>query len=259
MPRKSRQISPTGIYHLMARGINREPIFHDDSDRLRYLETLKRISNESDAAVFGYCLMDNHVHILLKEGETGISKIMHRLGASYAYYYNLKYERVGHVFQNRFRSETIKDEKYLLTVIRYIHNNPVKAGKKTKAEEYRWSSCEAYYGGMDVLPGLTSVDYILSLFCENTEQAMKEMQKFNEMETEDQCLEENEDNNEKVLSDTKACQIIESIVGNRPFSIFHEISKTERDEVLRRLKVKGLSIRQISRLTGVSFNIVKRA
>ena len=90
MPRQARRVSQTGIYHLIVRGINREVIFHDDEDRQRYLETLARITAGSSATTFGYCLMDNHVHILLKEGSNGISNLMHRLGASYscvAYYH----------------------------------------------------------------------------------------------------------------------------------------------------------------------------
>ena len=145
MPRQARQVSRTGIYHLIVRGINREVIFHDDEDRQRYLETLARITTDISATTFGYCLMDNHVHILIKEGSNGISNLMHRLGASYAYYYNWKYERTGHVFQNRFKSESVEDDSYLKTVIRYIHQNPVKAGMVNKPEAYQWSSCHVYY------------------------------------------------------------------------------------------------------------------
>ncbi len=72
--------------------------------------------------------MDNHVHIVIKEQKDTISRIMKRIGASYAHYYNKKYKRVGHVFQDRYKGETIEDEKYLLAVIRYIHNSPKKAG-----------------------------------------------------------------------------------------------------------------------------------
>jgi len=101
MPRQARQASSTGIYHLIVRGINREVIFQDDNDRQRYIATLARIATDSNATVLGYCLMDNHVHFLIKEDLTSISKLMHRLGASYAHYYNARYERVGHIFRNR--------------------------------------------------------------------------------------------------------------------------------------------------------------
>jgi len=83
--------------------------------------------------------MANHVHLLVKESNTDISILMKRFGVSYGYWYNWKYERRGHLFQDRFKSECIEDDAYLLTVIRYIHNNPVKAAIVHKPEQYRWS------------------------------------------------------------------------------------------------------------------------
>ena len=149
MPRQARQMSSTGIYHLIVRGINREVIFQDDNDRQRYIATLARIATDSNATVLGYCLMDNHVHVLIKEGLTSISKLMHRLGASYAHYYNARYERVGHVFQNRFKSENIENDNYLLSVIRYIHQNPVTAELVSSPEQWEWSNYLEWVGLRD--------------------------------------------------------------------------------------------------------------
>lgn len=257
MPRQARKVSKTGIYHLIVRGINREAIFQEDEDRQRYLETLARISADSTAAVLGYCLMGNHVHLLLKEGTNNISNLMHRLGASYAYYYNWKYERTGHVFQNRFKSESVEDDVYLKTVLRYIHQNPVKAGMTSKPEAYQWSSCQVYYGGKDYLPGLCDTKLILSLFSDNAKQAVNELRLFSETETLEVCMEDIEGT---ALSETQARQIIEEVLGKKPASTLMELPKAERDAILHQLKLnEGLSIRQISRLTGLGFNIVKRA
>lgn len=88
--------------------------------------------------------MDNHAHLLVNEGEDEISRIIKRIGTSYVYYFNKKYGRVGHLFQDRFKSEAIEDDSYLLAVVRYIHNNPVKAGIVKNASSYRWSSFNAY-------------------------------------------------------------------------------------------------------------------
>ncbi len=255
MPRQSRQISKIGIYHVLVRGINRGALFHDDEDRQRYLYTLTKFIKDNE--VLGYCLMDNHVHLLIKEGLNGISNLMHRLGASYAYFFNNKYERVGHVFQNRFKSENVEDDSYLKVVIRYIHQNPIKAGMVNKAESYRWSSCQAYYGGKDYFPGLTSTDLILSLFSEKKEHAIMIFRQFTEVETSDRCLEDIEIT---ALTEVQAHQAIEKVLDNKSVIILNELSKADRDLVVRELKaIEGLSIRQISRLTGVSFNIVKRA
>jgi REP element-mobilizing transposase RayT len=88
MPRQARQVSKTGIYHLIVRGIKRGALFYDNEDRQRYLETLARITVDSTVTVLGYCLMDNHVHLLLQEDSNGVSNLMYCLGVSYTYYYN---------------------------------------------------------------------------------------------------------------------------------------------------------------------------
>lgn len=144
MPRHAREKSSTGIYHIMVRGINRQDIFHSEEDHQRYLDILLKIKREEDVEIWGYCLMSNHLHLLIRE-ETALSKIMKRVGSSYAYWYNWKYHRSGHLFQDRFKSEKIETDAYLMTVIRYIHQNPIKAGMVSKPEEYRWSSCRDYY------------------------------------------------------------------------------------------------------------------
>ncbi len=127
MARCARQKSSTFIYHVLLRGINRQDIFYDEEDYCRFLEIVKRVETSGSVAVYGYCLMGNHVHLLLQEKEEELSVIMKRIGTSYAWWYNTKYDRVGHVFQNRFQSEVVETEAYLLEVLRYIHNNPVKA------------------------------------------------------------------------------------------------------------------------------------
>lgn len=88
--------------------------------------------------------MDNHVHLLMSEGTEEISKIMKRINVSYAYYFNQKYGRIGHLFQDRFKSEGIEDDTYLLAATRYIHNNPVRANIVKHAGEYKWSSYGIY-------------------------------------------------------------------------------------------------------------------
>ncbi|MFA5536905.1 MAG: transposase [Bacillota bacterium] len=257
MSRQPRKLSSTGIYHLMVRGVNKEPIFRENSDRLHFLDTLKRISDDSDTSVLGYCLMDNHVHLLIKEGIKGVSNLMHRLNASYAHYFNRKYERVGHVFQNRFKSENVEDEAYLLAALRYIHNNPIRAKLVDKRERYKWSSCKAYYGQKDYPPGLTDTKPVLALFSGNEEEAIIEFREFSEGVTEDICMDYRD---EIKLSDANALKIIKGFLGGTPLHELGKMPKAERDLILKQLKaIDGLSIRQIARLTEVGFNIVSRA
>ncbi|MGV8147276.1 MAG: transposase [Alkaliphilus sp.] len=121
MPRQKRKISEIGIYHIMIRGINRQMIFEDDEDYCKFLEVLKTTKEKSEFEIYGYCLMGNHVHLLLREGKESLSKVMQRICSCFVYWYNSKYDRYGHLFQERFKSEVVENEAYLITVLRYIH------------------------------------------------------------------------------------------------------------------------------------------
>ena len=257
MPRTARAKSRTGIYHIMVRGINRQDIFHDDEDRKRYLDTLKRITVESISDVLGYCLMSNHIHLIIKEGEAGISQIMKRLGASYAYWYNLKYQRTGHVFQGRFKSENIEDDRYLLTVVRYVHLNPVKAQIVNKPEDYIWSSCKAYYGCPEFPPGLTQVSLVLDLFANQKKQAIENMRMFEAENNEDHCLEDAE---QKRLNEDAAFNLITEKLKGHSIPSLQRMPQMERREAIKQLKgIEGLSIRQIVRITGLTYYEVYNA
>lgn len=254
MPRQARQISETGIYHIMVRGINRQDIFHDEEDRQRYLETLQRIFINSNCEVLGYCLMSNHVHLLIKEGDNNISNVMKRLGVSYAYYYNLKYGHSGHVFQDRFKSECVEDDKYLLTVLRYIHCNPVKAKIVPKIEEYPWSSSQAYYGNRENPTGLTKTQLILGLYDEQKEKAVEKMCRFEAEDNDDQCLEGTDQNR---LSQEAVRRLIVDKLDGRPPEILQQMSTQERNEILQEIKaIDGISLRQIARITGLTVHAI---
>jgi REP element-mobilizing transposase RayT len=109
------------------RGINRQIIFEDTEDYIQFLESLTRQKETSGIQIYAYCLMSNHVHLLMKEGNVDLGTVFKRIGSSYVYWHNWKYNRRGHLFQDRYRSEAVEDDGYFLTVIRYIHNNPIKA------------------------------------------------------------------------------------------------------------------------------------
>lgn len=137
MVRTAREKSESEIYHAMIRGINKQHIFQDDEDRIRFISIIKHYSDIDVYSLYAYCLMDNHVHILLKEGEHDISSAMKRISASYVLWYNKKYGRCGHLFQDRFKSEPVNSDAYLLTVLRYIHRNPIAAGIIYNIEDYK--------------------------------------------------------------------------------------------------------------------------
>ncbi len=146
MPRGPREKSETGLYHIMLRGIDKRDIFLSKSDYKRFLSYIEKIKETIPVSVYAYCLMTNHVHILIKSETEEIGDIVRRIAVGYAQYHNLKYGRTGHLFQNRFRSETVNDDNYFLIVLRYIHQNPIHAGIVKNVSDYQWSSYHEYIG-----------------------------------------------------------------------------------------------------------------
>lgn len=247
MPRRSRQLSSSGIYHIMLRGINRQAIFEDDADGTRFLEILAEYKMVSNYRVLGYCLMGNHVHLLLLvEGEP-LSTILRRIASKYVYWFNAKYDRVGHLFQERFKSEPVEDEAYLLTVLRYIHRNPIKAGLCSLPEEYGLSSYHDYMGGR----GIVDTDYILAMT--NRER----LAEYTREETDDVCL-DMEEHPRRRLTDEAARDVIERLSGCSSVAGFQQLSAESRNAVLPKILREGVSIRQASRLTGLSVGVIRR-
>ena len=145
MPRVARLKDENSIYHIMIRSISEIILFKEESDKLKYLSLIKKYQIKYQFKVYAYCLMDNHGHLLIDINGGDISKVMHSINFCYAMYFNRKYNRHGHVFQDRFKSKIVKDDKYLLTVSAYIHNNPKDIVKYSdKLEEYRFSSFGDY-------------------------------------------------------------------------------------------------------------------
>ena len=257
MPRVPRQRSSSGIYHIMLRGANRQEIFHDTQDNARFLETLKKYKIESEIKVYGWCLMGNHVHLLLQEGKEDLAVTMKRIGVSYVSFYNLKYKTTGHLFQDRYRSENVENDSQLLAVVRYIHQNPVRAGIVNKPEEWKWSSCQGYYNQSAYPSLLLDSDFILKMFAEDNKAAVEEFSRFNELMTEDTCLDEKI---ELRMTDEEAREKINKALTGLNLANIKSLPKQQRDEIIREIKnIDGLTQRQISRITGVSLSLISRA
>lgn len=245
MPRQARRISESGYMHLIVRGIGRQAIFEEGEDYEFYLSILRRFSRETGIAVCAYCLMENHAHLLVRDEKREAPVLMKKLGVSYSHYFNKKYERVGHLFQDRYMSEAIEDEAYLLTVFRYILNNPRKAGI-CAAADYEWSSYRLYASPatfVDTRPfqellgdGARYADFIAQ-------------------GRDDACL----DCDAALKSDAWARAVIQECLGTPNGTLLQSLDRKARNAALRRLKEKGLTVRQIERMTGISRNIVQRA
>jgi len=257
MSRNARQKSESGIYHIIVRGVNRQDIFHDDEDMQKYLETIARMKKEDRFELYGFCLMTNHVHTLVQEREEEISRVMRRIGTSYAMWYNSKYDRVGHLFQGRYRSEGVDGDAYLLTVIRYILNNPVMAGLAPEPEDYRWSSCREYYGHTGHPRGLTDTRFILGLFADNKLEAVKGLKQHMKEGKRDTCL---DDDIKARLSDLELAAAIKTVLNGEPATALLTMEKKRRKAVLKEIKsIDGCTQRQIARVTGLNPNMVFRA
>jgi REP element-mobilizing transposase RayT len=124
----------------LLRGINQQRVFEEDIDYERLLLALEKAIEAENSSLLAYCLMDNHIHLLIEEGNEELGQTIKRLGVRYAMWFNMKYQRVGQLFQNRFPSEAIETDAYFVTVVRYIYENPLKAGLCKRAEDYLWSS-----------------------------------------------------------------------------------------------------------------------
>ncbi|WP_404356437.1 transposase [Cytobacillus firmus] len=252
MPREARRKGSSGIYHIMLRGINKQTIFEDDEDRETFLEILKKYKDRDKYVLYSYCLMDNHIHLLLRELEEPISQSLKRISSSYVYWYNMKYDRCGHLFQERFKSEIVDHDAYFITVIRYIHQNPLKAGMGNNVFESKWTSINEYLHHGDLIDR----DAALQLFSEDKSQAIRRFCEYMKQANNDQCLEDRR----KVK--TADCDVREYLrqLGIENNSTLQQIDKETRDAILFKLKqLEGVSLRQLSRLTGISKSVIQRA
>ena len=141
MGRLPRTIDDGLVYHALNRGNNRADVFHDDDDRVAFLEALAKTKDRYPFRLFGYCLMTNHFHLLLRpEAGQSISRILQSLTITHTWRYHKRHQTSGHVWQGRFKSPVIQDDPHLLVVLRYIEANPVRAKIVKDPADYPWSS-----------------------------------------------------------------------------------------------------------------------
>lgn len=139
--RQARQLSGSGFYHIVVRGINHQHIFEDESDYLFFLEVLRKLKWELAFEMHAYCLLSNHIHLLLREKRLGdISVIMKRLLTKYVMWFNQKYQRSGVLIASRYKSIAVEVDEYFIPLQRYIHQNPMRGGLVRKMEDYSYSS-----------------------------------------------------------------------------------------------------------------------
>lgn len=252
MPRVARIKSNSGIYHIIMRGINRQTLFEDEEDYKKFIQTLQRYKEICEYKIYAYCLMGNHLHLLLKEGKEQLETVMRRICGSYVFWYNRKYGRVGYLFQDRYKSEPVEDNEYLLTVIRYIFRNPIKAGIVTNIQNYKWTNYIDYIEGFI----RTEIDFVLNILNTDREKAIRRFIDHINKDYDDKCLDIQE---KQRITDDDARKIIRT-----QYKIEHAIDIQKFDIVKRNYYIKDLkekydlSIRQIERLTGISRGVIQR-
>lgn len=178
MPRQPRIKAESCIYHVILRGNERKRIFEHDGDKRVFLSILIKAKDKYNFLIHGYCIMDNHVHLIINSNGSDVSQVMKSINISYAIYYNNKYKRCGHLFQDRFKSERIESDTYFLQLSKYIHRNPVKAGMVKKAEDYYWSSLRAYIKQSWDNEGLVETEKLLSQIANERLKAVSEYLKY---------------------------------------------------------------------------------
>ncbi len=227
-------------------------VFKDEEDAAKFLYTLQKYKDVCEYRLFAYCLMGNHVHLLLEEGKEPLETVMRRICGSYVLWYNKKYSRVGYLFQDRFKSEPVEDNAYYLTVLRYIFQNPVKAGIVTRIEKYPWTNYSHYLTGGN----WTDTDFALDVFDTDRTPAVRKFKDYINIENDDVCLDLQES---KRLNDSEAIKLIKDVCKVDRVQDLQVLEINRRNNYVKELKQKHcLSVRQIERLTGISRGIIQR-
>jgi len=252
MPRQARRLSETGIYHIIFRGVNHCHLFEEREDYEKLLGILAKVRAELMPTVYAYCLLDNHVHLLIKEKNPGdIIWIMRKFLSPYAWWFNKKYGRSGALIANRHKAECVESDEYLLTLVRYIHRNPLEAGIAGSIDAYRYSSYRNYVGENK---SLINTSFVLGMFDDDVSKARRQFAEFHDV------------SDGKDFSRADKPRKSESEIRFRITAFLGEVSPSgvaalprhERDSILASLRRQGFSVRQIERTTGISRGVIAR-
>lgn len=231
----------------MLRGINKNYICESIVEKEAFMERLFKAKETGNFRLYGYCLMDNHIHLLIGESEEiGIS--IKRISVAYAHWYNKQHDRTGHLFENRFLSEPIESDGYLLNVLRYIHQNPVKAKIVEQPSEYLWSSYHQYLSAYQGQYSQIDAELTKSYFS-----TVQEFEDFMNTVNDDHYLDDRETNYpDRVLREVIQKQIDIQKLKQLPIK--------ERNKLINDWYEKtGASIRQLSRVLDLGKTVIEKA
>lgn len=242
----ARKKSASGIYHVMVRGNNKQDIFFSRDDYEKFLSLLYEKVRTKSMALYAWCLMPNHIHLLVKEKTESLDKILGSVLTAYVMWINRKYARVGHLFQSRFKSQPVEDETYFLRVVRYIHRNPVKGNLCSRMEDYPYSSYSYYFRS-----GKFQADDLV-------------FHMIRKDEFERYHLEEDDENIFLSFNDTADLEddeIIDKILETGQIKNIDEVKSLPGDQrahVIQMLLQSGISYRRINGITGISISEIRK-
>ena len=244
MPRNNRTIAHTKVYHVISRGINKQDIFLDKHDFLKYKEEIRRTKDKYKYEIYSYALMNDHVHFIFYDENENISTSIQSLNVRYSSYFNKKYERTGHLFENRFKSRVIENEGYLKTLVRYIHKNPENAG----LPPYIWTSYNEYLHKTDII----NPEIVLKVFGNNKEEAQKNFEDFHKNYHKYQDFNRDFELKNKI-TDEEAIDTIKGMLKESNLLNIQKYDKIKKYETIKRiLQIEGIGKEQISRIIGIS-------
>ena len=254
MPRKARKISKTKVYHIILRGNDRQDIFYDEQDYRKFMNQIVKTKEKYIYELYAYCLMTNHVHLIIYDKNNNISKVMQSLILAYSIYFGKKYEKVGHLVQARFFSKNVESKEYLMQLCRYIHQNPVKA-QITKANQYKWSSYNEYISKSRIV----DTKMILTIFGKTKQEAIKKFIEFHNVEDE-KINDYVEFEIVNKLTDIELKERIEKLLKMDNVREIKEYNVQLRNEKIKKLKkIEGTSKSQIARVLGINRKVIERA
>lgn len=251
MARTARVLSASGIYHLIWRGIDRRQIFLDDADCICFLKFLSLVQDE-EFEVLAYCLMGNHIHLLIrtrKDSAAAMELAMKRLGIRFAAAHNHRYQRNGPVFQGRYKSVPVIGTRYFLRVLRYIHQNPVKAGLAAAMESYPWSSYLDYFGTRRTVLCTVHTEYAQRLYDLEWLKNWHMQEEFNAAAFSE---------HPQMLPDETA-RMVCSVVAGCPPEQLSALPASRQHTLLRALILQeGVRVPQLARLSGIARGVIQR-
>lgn len=250
--RRKRTLSYTNIYYIIIRSVNQQIIFEDDRDYEKFLKTLQDCKAIFAFDLYAYCLMNNHVHLLMKCDYRTMSSLFQLHGSKFVSWYNTRYNRIGPLYQDRFKSIPVEDMHYFFSVLLYIHNNPVKAGTCKHPNEFHWSSFHAYFGKKD--------DLVNTEFAEKLCGSQYALQNLleNESGLADPMEAPEKAKRSRHMTDEDALVLFKELTGCRSPSDIQHMSREERNDIIRLLSKHHLTQAQIARTCGIARSTVCR-